>query len=404
MSFFSEIQMLPEDPILKLNPLYNADQNPNKVNLGIGAYRDEKGLSVVLPSVKKADELIQMQNLNKEYQPIQGDASFLKGTLDLIFGSNRAFEKTGAIQTIGATNALRLGGDFLHSQGYKHIFLPDITWSNHHLLFECSGFKTHSYPYYDQNSKTIKFDELIKFLEKLQSDSVVLFQACCHNPTGVDFNHEQWKVIAEIVKRKKLFSFFDLAYQGFGKSFEEDVFCIRYFSDLNIEFFVANSYSKNMGLYGERIGSILWHTKDQSISSRLLSHMKHFVRASYSTPPLYSARIVSTIINSKELFEMWQREVNHMRERILHIRQLLKNELSSKLSIDLSFMDHQCGMFSMLGFNEQEVEELQNIYGIYMPYNGRICVPGLNEFNLEYVVDAFSSILHKKLIQDKIHL
>ena len=344
MSFFERTELLPEDPILSLPIIFAADPHEKKVNIGVGAYKDEKGKPVVLSAVKKAEALVHAQALNKEYQPIEGGAAFLQGTINLIYGNELSRDRLSAIQTIGGTSALRIGAEFLVKQGHPVMYLSDPSWPNHKQVFEKAGMTIQEYPYYDYLNNGLKFEAMCQALEKMPPGSVILLHAGCHNPTGVDLMREQWKIVSEIIKKRKVIPFFDLAYQGLGFSLDEDAWPIRYFALQGHDILVASSYSKNFGLYGERVGALSWYMPTKEIAARLLSQFKQIVRGMYSSPPLHGGRLIATVLESKALKDEWASELEQMRLRITEMRRQLMERLNAKkLSKNFNFMEKQHG-------------------------------------------------------------
>jgi aspartate/tyrosine/aromatic aminotransferase len=393
MSFFENVELLPNDPILGLPSLFAADPHEKKVNLGIGTYKDENGKPLVLSAVRKAEKILSGKDLNKEYQPIEGNPNFLKSTNQLIYGKEFPLDPIGAVQTIGGTGALRIAAEFFVKHGHQEIYLSDPTWPNHLLIFQKGNMHLKEYPYCDYAKSSLIFPAMCESLEKMAAGSVVLLHASCHNPTGIDLSHDQWKQVSDIVKKHRLIPFFDLAYQGLGVSLEEDAWPIRYFASQNHEMFVASSYSKNLGLYGERVGSLSWLMPTKEISDRLMSQFKQIVRGLYSTPPLHGGRLVEIILSTPELKEEWSRELEQMRQRIVKMRVELAERLNAKkLKKDFTFITRQNGMFSLCGLNPDEVEKLKNEYGIYMLSNGRMSMAGLTHSNIDYVADSIAAV------------
>lgn len=395
MSHFESLDLLPDDPILKLPIIFAADPKKKKVNLGIGAYKNGEGLPEVLPSVRKAEEIIYENNLNKEYLPIQGAQNFSQECLKLIFGENNpVFERTFAAQTVGGTGALKIVGDLIaYNKLSDAIHLSDPTWANHTQIFQRIGLKVMTYPYYDSINKSLKFSEMFKNISSLPKGSVVLMQPSCHNPSGLDPNIEQWKELSDLFKKKGLIPFFDFAYQGLGNSMEDDAESIRLFAKEGHEMFLAYSCSKNFGLYGERVGLLAVVADTGEIAKKIGSHIKQIIRCTYSMPPLQGERIVTTILQSKELREAWIKEVEKMRKRIHEMRTILASKLKEKIPrIDFTFLNNQKGIFSFSGLNNEQVQRLQNDFGVYMPENGRINVAGLTLNNIDYVIDSFAAV------------
>lgn len=394
MPFFDTIELLPDDPILSLPIAFAADSNPNKVNLGIGAYQDAEGKSFVLMTVKKAEEMLLKKNLSKEYLPIEGNGSYIKESLKLLFGDSDRIHKgeVFAAQTIGGTGALRLGGEFLTQELTKTIFLSDPTWPNHRVLFSRAGFRLESYAYYDEQRHVIDFKRMTAAIGAMPAGSAILLHACCHNPTGIDPTPEQWQELSHLIKQQNLIPFFDIAYQGFGKGLKEDAYPIRLFANEGHEMVVASSYSKNFGLYGERVGVLTVFTHGQEATKRVASQIKQIIRGNYSNPPLHGSRIVATILQSPELKKEWEQELSNMRDRVNEMRIALIAGLAVKSSKDFSFLQKQLGIFSFCGLNKDQVHRLRQEKGIYMPANGRINVAGLNSKNVDYVVESIIAV------------
>lgn len=397
MALFHDIPLLPEDPILGLPIAFAAENSPSKVNLGIGAYQNAEGNPLVLSCVKKAEQQIFQKNLNKEYLPIEGDNEFLKYSLRLLLGSDSPLLNSNLIftaQTIGGTGALRVAGEFLAKLVTKMIFISQPTWPNHKLVFERAGMNIGSYPYFNAKDYSIDFSGMCEAIRNMPAGSVVLFHGCCHNPTGLDPSFEQWKELSDLVKQQQLIPFFDIAYQGFGKGIEEDAKAVRYFAEQGHEMLVAYSFAKNMGLYGERAGFLSVISKDEEMIKKISSQIKILIRGNYSTPPLHSARIVSTILKSHELKLEWEEELRNMRERVNEMRKALVAALLVKgTEKNFSYMYQQKGMFSFCGLETDQVQKLRRDWAIYMPNNGRINIAGLNTQNLEYVVDSILSVM-----------
>lgn len=396
MPFFETIDLLPDDPILKLPALFAADSRSPKVNLGVGIYKDSEGKSIVLNAVRAAEAILQENKPNKDYPPIEGDPSFLKESMILCFGKDSPAIDNGQIfaaNTLGGTGALRLGGEFMAQENSRTLFLPDPSWPNHRPVFQHSGLKIRQYPYYDPISHRLDFEGMCAAIKCMPPGSIILLQACCHNPTGVDLSFEQWKEISSLIKTNKILPFFDFAYQGFGESIDADAQSIRYFLKEGHEMLIASSYSKNFGLYGERVGVLFACTQNRDTTRKIGSQLKQIIRGMYSMPPLHGARIVTTILQTPNLKKEWMDELANMRDRIREMRQTLVAGLVAKSAHnDFNFLNNQVGIFSFCGLNSEQVDLLQKKYAIYMPSNGRINIAGLNPLNMNYVIDAILSV------------
>lgn len=397
MTFFHDIPLLPEDSILGLPILFAADPRPNKVNLGIGAYKTAEGTPLVLNCVRKAESLILQKQMNKEYFPIDGDPEFNKSTLQLIFGPESALLRTDhvfAAQTIGGSGALRVLGEFFTKLINRSIFLPQPSWPNHKTIFERAGFTVGSYPYFDFKTNSLDFKGMCAAIETIPAGSVFLMHACCHNPTGVDPTLEQWKELSVLIKKRKLIPFFDFSYQGFGDDLDTDAQAVRLFLRDGHEMAVEYSYSKNLGLYGERVGMLAVIASDQAVIPNIGSQIKTLIRGNYSSPPLHGARIVTTILKSTELAADWKAELKSMCERVKDMRMALVDALIAKgFDQNLSSVCQQHGFFSFMGLNTDQVMRLREENGIYIPFNGRINLAGLNSTNIEYVAESLLSVM-----------
>ncbi len=398
MSFFDSLNLLQPDPIFGLTDAFAADRRFNKVNLGAGTYKDAKGAPFVLSCVKAAEAQILGLNLNKEYLPISGDRAYLAESLKLIIGEELGAKLGGnvfGVQTIGGTSALRMGAECLIQAGHKKIFLPNPTWPNHLNIFTRAGMLVHTYPYYDAKKRQIDFPALTQAVQDMQAGDVIILHACCHNPTGLDPSMEQWKELSALIKTQKVFPFFDLAYLGFGSGLDVDAQPVRHFAEQGHEMFIGLSYSKNFGLYGERIGALAMVAKTPEIALKTESHLKSLIRANYSNPPLHGERIITTILQSN-LKQVWIDELGSMRQRIEEMRRALVEGLTKcSTLVDYSFIGQQKGMFSFTGLQPEEVQRLRVEYGIYMPADGRINVAGLNPQNIDYVMGALANTLQK---------
>jgi len=394
MSFFQQVELLPDDPILSIPPLFAADKHRNKVNLGVGAYRDSEGHPLVLSSVQKAEQHLLNQNLNKEYLPMDGDPEFCHSSLSLALGKNSPhLTRVYTAQTVGGTAALKVAGDFLIKQfPNATLHLSHPSWSNHRHIFSICGFKIDTYPYVHNHQ--FDFEGMCDAIKTMAKGDIILMHACCHNPTGIDPTLEQWKAISDLIRKQELFVLFDMAYQGFGSGLDEDAAVIRYFADQNHEMAVTISHSKNFGLYGERLGLLAFFVDSPDTVKKVGSQIKSTIRSIYSSPPLHGARIVKTILQSEELTAKWQEELSNMRSRIIEMRKTLTAELQSKQSAtDFSFIEKQSGLFSMTGLNREQVSLLRAEHGIYMPPSGRINIAGLNSQNVQIVADAIQEVI-----------
>ena len=394
---FSSLKAAPRDPILGLTELFKADENPNKVNLGVGVYYSEEGKVPLLQCVGLAEQQLIKQANPRAYLPIDGLNDYCKNIQNLLFGNNAPAIKSNRIatvQTLGGTGALRIGGDFLRETlATDIVWVSNPSWENHKGVFEKAGFKVKTYPYYDPNTHRVSFAEMVNSLEKMESGSIVVLHACCHNPTGVDLSAQEWDQIIQVVKEKNICPFLDIAYQGFGESLREDGLVLKKFADSGIHFLVANSFSKSFSLYGERVGGLSVVTANEHEKITVLSRLKKIVRANYSNPPTHGAKIVSTVLSSKELFDMWEIELRQMRDRIRSMREILADNIRRiNKSLDFSHIVEQRGMFSYTGLTKEQVVKMRENHSVYAIETGRICVAALNSKNVNRVASAISEV------------
>lgn len=395
MSHFNTVELLPEDAIFNLPILFAADKHLKKVNLGIGSYKDAHGKPVVLECVRQAEQLIINKKLDKEYLPIAGDPNYITALLKLILGPVLPIlnDNIFGIQCVGGTGALRLIGEFLNRNHINRIFLPHLTWPNHCQIFTYAGMHIETYPYYDEKQHILDFSSMCAAIRKMPSSSVIVLHACCHNPTSVDPTPEQWRELSALIKKHQIIPLFDLAYQGFGTGVEEDVYGVGYFAEQGHEMFIASSYAKNFGLYGERAGFVALIANDKESTRCVASHLKQIARSTYSNPPLQAERIVKTILESKALTDLWKQELTAMRERLNHIRKTFSSGLIKRGKENYAFLEGQKGMFAFLGLSEEQVMRLRNEHGLYLAARGRANLAGINPDNIETVINAISSVL-----------
>ncbi|MDE1891313.1 MAG: aspartate/tyrosine/aromatic aminotransferase [Betaproteobacteria bacterium] len=390
--------MAPKDPILGITEAFNADKNPNKVNLGVGVYTDENGKVPLLECVKQAESLINNKQMPRGYLPIDGLALYNKEVQGLVFGKESSAlkdERVVSAQALGGTGGLKLGADFLKRfHGNAQVLISDPSWENHRALFETAGFTVNTYPYYDAQTHGVNFSGMIEKLNQSPTGTIIVLHACCHNPSGVDLNDEQWIQIIKTVKERNLVPFLDLAYQGFSRSIEEDGKVIKLFVESGITTFVSNSFSKSFSLYGERIGAFHIACQSKDEASRVLSQLKRVIRTNYSNPPAHGAQIVATVLSTPDLRALWEKELGHMRDRIKEMRTLFVSRLKEKLpQQDFSFVADQNGMFSFSGLTKEQVHAMRDNYSVYAVDSGRICVAALNNGNIDAVVNAIVGVL-----------
>lgn len=395
---FQHIPPYAGDPILSLIVAFLADSRPRKANLGIGIYYDENGQIPVLRSVQKAEALLAKHVTPKPYLPMEGMESYRNAIQELVFGADHPLRKAGriaTIQTVGGSGALKVGADFLKRFFLDaQVWVSDPTWDNHRSMFDGAGFVVNDYPYYDDSTGTIDIDGMLETLQRLPKRSIVLLHPCCHNPTGVDLSQAQWRQVIEALKAGELIPFLDLAYQGFGDGFEEDVFAIRELAAANVSFLLANSFAKNFSIYAERCGGLSVVCPDAKQAEFVLGQLKFTVRRNYSSPPLHGASVISTVLNDPALKAEWQGEVAQMRERIKAMRKKLFDTLSAAApGRDFSYLITQRGMFSYSGLSPEQVDRLREEFGVYLVRSGRMCIAGLNDGNVDYVAAAMAAVL-----------
>lgn len=395
---FHHVEPYAGDPILSLNEAFGKDPRTNKINLSIGIYFDDAGKIPMLPSVRAAELKVVADAGPRPYLPMEGAANFRIAVQQLLFGAESSAVKAGrvvTIQSVGSSGGLKVGADFIKRYfPDSSVLVSDPTWDNHRAVFEGSGLKVESYPYYDAATGGLQFDAMLLTLSKAVKHSVVLLHACCHNPTGVDLTNQQWQQLLPVIKERELIPFLDLAYQGYGTSMHDDAFAIRLFADAGISFFVANSFSKSMSLYGERCGALSIVCPDAAQAVNVLGQLKANVRRNYSNPPMHGGQIVARVLTDPELRVMWEAEVVAMRERIQLMRQRLHDVLSAKLpQRDFGYFLTQRGMFSYTGLSPEQSDRLKNEFGVYILRSGRMCVAGLNSSNVEATASAMASVL-----------
>uniref|UniRef100_V5GUN2 Aspartate aminotransferase n=1 Tax=Anoplophora glabripennis TaxID=217634 RepID=V5GUN2_ANOGL len=398
-SWWSGVQMGPPDVILGVTEAFKRDTNPNKINLGVGAYRDDNGKPYILPSVRKAEEQMRAKNLDKEYAPISGLSDFCKRSIELALGEGADVVANGlnaTIQGISGTGSLRVGAAFLSGffPGNKVVYIPSPSWGNHTPIFKHSGLDVKTYKYYDPKTCGLDFAGAVDDISKIPEKSIVLFHACAHNPTGVDPTKEQWAELSQLVKKKNLFPYFDMAYQGFATgSIENDAYAVRLFIKEGHRVALAQSYAKNMGLYGERAGafSIVGSSKDEA--DRVMSQIKILIRALYSNPPINGARIVSEILGDANLKKQWLQEVKGMADRIISVRQNLRDNLKKEGSTrNWEHITNQIGMFCFTGLTAPQVEKITKDFSVYLTKDGRISMAGVTSKNVGYLANAIHAV------------
>ena len=395
---FEHVDAYAGDPILSLNEAFQKDPRTDKINLSIGIYFDDAGRIPMLPSVRAAELAVVEAAGPRPYLPMEGAANFRSAVQALLFGAGHpaiAAGRIATIQGVGSSGGLKVGADFLKRYfPDSKIYLSDPTWDNHRAVFEGSGHVCEVYPYYDPATGGLRFDELLAFFKALPQRSVVLMHACCHNPTGVDLTHDQWRALVPVIRERQLLPFLDLAYQGYGDGIEQDAFAPRLLADEGLPFLIANSFSKSMSLYGERCGALSVVCPDADQAARVLGQLKFMIRRNYSNPPMHGGQIVAKVLSDTKLRAMWEAEVAEMRERIQAMRRQLHAVLVAKLpGRNFDYFLTQRGMFSYTGLTPEQAERLKTEFGVYILRSGRMCVAGLNTRNVEATAAAMAAVL-----------
>lgn len=394
---FGTLQPLPADPILGLLVKYGQDNNANKIDLGVGVYKNEAGHTAILDCVKKAEMHRFQTEQSKVYIGPKGSEPFNELMTKLILGEHEVIEqnRVRTISTPGGTGALRVAAEFIKScKKDATIWVSDPTWANHTALFSAAGITVKTYPYYDHDNKSLRFDDMMATLSHVDENDIVLLHACCHNPSGMDLNNEQWQKVVALTKDKGFTPLIDMAYQGFGHGLDEDAYGLRLMAANVKEMIICSSCSKNFGLYRERIGACSVIGETAAIADIALSVVLSDVRGIYSMPPAHGAAIVETILGSDELREQWYVELKEMRDRINGNRQLLVDKLKEKgVTRNFDFIAQQNGMFSFLGITPTQVQQLQDDFSIYMVGSSRVSIAGIANRNVDYLAESIATIL-----------
>jgi len=401
---FAHVEPFGGDPILSLNEDFQKDPRPGKINLSIGIYFDDAGRIPVLASVRRAEQQVTARDAAKPYLPIEGAANFRAAVQALLFGADHEAvqnRRVATVQSIGSSGGLKVGADFIARWlPQSAVWVSEPSWENHRSMFEGAGLAVHDYPYYDAASGGLAFDAMCRSIDRLPAGSVVLLHACCHNPTGVDLTRAQWDALVPILSRRGLVPYLDLAYQGFGDGIEEDAYALRALAAARdrdgrpLAFFVANSFSKSMSLYGERCGALSVVCADAGEATNVLGQLKFTIRRNYSSPPIHGGQIVAAVLTEPALRREWEGELAAMRERIQAMRRALHGVLAEKMpERDFSYFLRQRGMFSYTGLSPRQVDRLRDELAVYLVRSGRMCVAGLNSGNVEATARAMAAVL-----------
>jgi aspartate/tyrosine/aromatic aminotransferase len=394
---FEAIQAAPPDAILGITEAFRADPNPKKINLSVGVYQDGSGKTPILESVRKAGQLVLERQKTMSYLPIPGSPAYASAVQQLMFGKGHEVETSGRAATShtpGGTGALRVAADFIHQMLPKAtVWLTQPTWPNHPQIFAAAGVPTKSFPYFDAKTDSFAFDEALSAIDKMPAGDVIMLHGCCHNPTGIDPTPAQWNKLADVIYGRGLLPFLDFAYQGFADGIDDDAAGLKALARPGKELIVCSSFSKNFGLYCERVGALTIVAKDKAAADIVQSQIKVCIRSNYSNPPAHGAELVTTVLNDPALRKEWEQEVAGMRDRINGMRALLVKTLKEKgVPGDYSFITRQRGMFSFSGLTPQHVEALKQKYAIYIVGSGRINVAGITEQNVGPLCEAIAEV------------
>jgi len=392
---FESLQAMPADAILGLIAEHRDDPRPNKIDLGVGVYRNAAGQTPVLDTVKKAEHRLVGTQTSKSYIGTAGDATFNKAMQEMTFADSVSNGRLVTIQTPGGSGSLRVAaGLLLRANENTTVWASEPTWANHQPLLGGAGLQLKPYPYYDTDKHVIHIDAMLDALRVVPKGDVVLLHACCHNPCGLDPSDDEWRAITDVIVERELLPFVDNAYQGFARSVEDDVFVIRHMAARVPELIVATSCSKNFGLYRDRVGTLSFLSADAATKVIVSSQANNYVRTLYSVPPDHGAAVVSIILNDPELHDAWILEVNEMRERLQSMRVLLNDALIEKTpDHDFSHLMRANGMFCFLGISAEHVARLKQDFGIYMVDSSRINVAGITAENVGYLSDSIAAVL-----------
>lgn len=394
---FQSLTPLPPDPILGLSIAFKADANPNKIDLGMGVYRDAYGNTPVMSAVKKAEQMILNSQSTKAYVGPVGAVDYNDTIARMVLGdalANQLGKRRMTVQTPGGTGGLRLTADFIRKVNPDAtVWVSDPTWANHSPLISAAGLKIQKYPYYNYETHSIRFDEMAECLRKIPKGDLVLLHGCCHNPSGADLSREQWQVIRDLALETEFTVFIDLAYQGLGDGIEEDVNGTRLLAEHLPELLIVSSCSKNFGLYRERTGALTIICQNEGSANTATTLIAAAARANYSMPPDHGASIVQLVMDNQELRSEWKHELAEMRDRINRLRSLLVTRIKeADINDDFSFIEREKGMFSFLGITGDQVQSLINDYSIYLVNSSRINVASINDNNIDYLVSSLAAI------------
>ncbi len=397
---FQKIVAAPADPILGLTDTFKADIRAEKINLGVGIYKNEAGQTPILKAVKQAEAALLDEETTKSYLSIEGTPEYARAVQTLLFGQNALVmeeKRSKTAQAPGGTGALRLAGEFIRRQlGDVNIWISQPTWANHIGVFQAANLNIKYYRYYDAEKRTLDFDGLLTDLEQAKAGDIVLLHGCCHNPTGIDPTQEQWETLVNVCQQKGLLPLFDFAYQGFAAGVEQDAQGLRTFVKTGMEVLIASSFSKNFGLYNERVGAFTLVARNAQEAETAFSQVKSIARVIYSNPPAHGSAIVSHILQNTKRRQAWENEVTEMRNRIKEMRTLFVKTLQEcGVKEDFQFIEEQNGMFSFSGLTPDQVNQLKESFAIYIVGSGRISVAGMTKENMLPLCKGIADVLAK---------
>ncbi len=393
-----KLQMAPPDPILGLGEAFKKDPRPDKINLSVGVYQDASGKTPVLDVVKEAERRLLAEETNKSYLSIDGLPEYGQHVRELLLGADHpiiAQRRAVTAQTPGGTGALRVAADFFHQKlDGRRVWVSTPTWVNHTSVFQAAGLQVDTYPYIDAAGTGLDMAGLLAALEQIPSGDAVCLHASCHNPTGIDPTPHQWRQIAAVLQRRRILPLVDFAYQGFAEGLEQDRAGLQQLVEVCPELLACSSFSKNFGLYNERVGALTLVAPTEETAQIGLSHLKICIRTNYSNPPKHGGAIVAMILGDPDLYARWRLDVQAMRDRIAGMRQLFVDTLRAKgVARDFSFITRQRGMFSFSGISPEQVDTLRNDYAVYMVRSGRINVAGMTAANMDRLCEAIKAVL-----------
>ncbi|KAF1851672.1 aspartate aminotransferase [Cucurbitaria berberidis CBS 394.84] len=399
--FFQDVPQGPPDPVYILKNAVDADKSPEKVDLGVGVYRNEKALYNELSAIKEAKKVLTQKELGHDYEVTTGDAQFVKHAAAVLFGKdNKAIQssRTTSVQAISGTGSIHLAALFLSRCAAfkgKKVYIGAPAWGNYEPLFNLVGLEVVKYKYYDAAAGVVDFKSVLDAVAKAPEGSIFVLQGCCHNPSGADLKADQWRELAKAMKPKKLFPFFDMAYQGLGGSLEDDAYGLRHFEELGFELLACQSFSKNFGLYGERCGVLHVVSESEKVAANVYDQLRCLIRWEFSSSPAYGSRLVNTILESEELTTKWTDELITMRRRLVGLRKALYDELVEKRKTPGNWeaILSSTGLFCFLPLNPQQVSSLATKYHIYMLQSGRINVSGMNQSNIERIASSIDQVV-----------